>query len=234
MLAAAGSFNPVALGLNLGGLGLSTALGNPFGGTAGRQLSGAQLTSTHAASTSPGAHSPYSGPGQGNGRVGPPRPLCQSFTCLAQNKGDPSTGAMGAGSEPNSPSVPDVPPSFSSPAQAGTVPVVTPPNVGVIEAIIAFLVRLSPLFSDLAVPAVGAPATPIIIPGDSVIPDTSIVNAKGERGTTGKPTGTDNPFKHMRPHPDDASKVRFKHPHTGKMIDKPKPPGFDEWWKSKK
>ena len=86
MLAAAGSFNPVALGLNLGGLGLSTALGNPFGGTTGRHISGAQLTSTHAASTSPGAHSPYSGPGQQSPDLATRPPGTSLF--------DPAAGAL--------------------------------------------------------------------------------------------------------------------------------------------
>jgi hypothetical protein len=67
--------------------------------------------------------------------------------------------------------------------------------------------------------------------GDSVQPD--VVNMKGERGKTAKPEGTDNPFKKMRPHPSDPSKVRMKDPHTGKFVDKPKPAGFDDWWNSR-
>jgi hypothetical protein len=88
-----------------------------------------------------------------------------------------------------------------------------------------------------AIPAapVAAIASPLIIPGDSVQVDTSVVNAtaKGERGTTAKPSGTENPFKHMKPHPSDANRVRWRNPHTGKWIDKPKPPGFDDWWKNR-
>ena len=57
---------------------------------------------------------------------------------------------------------------------------------------------------------------------------------KGERGKTAKPDGTDNPFKKMRPDPDDPSKVIYKDPHTGKPVQKAKPPGFDEWWNSRK
>jgi len=71
---------------------------------------------------------------------------------------------------------------------------------------------------------------------DSEQPTDNIVNAsnKGERGTTAKQSGTDNPFKKMTPHPTDPSKVRFKDPHTGKTIDKPKPPGFDDYWKTRR
>jgi hypothetical protein len=45
---------------------------------------------------------------------------------------------------------------------------------------------------------------------------------------------TNNPFKKMRPDPDDPSKVRYTDPHTGKEGKKAKPPGFDEWWNSRK
>ncbi len=48
----------------------------------------------------------------------------------------------------------------------------------------------------------------------------------GERGWAGSPYGTDNPFKHMKPHPTDPDKVIYKDPQTGKKIVKPKPPGF--------
>lgn len=53
---------------------------------------------------------------------------------------------------------------------------------------------------------------------------------KGERGTTAKPSGTSNPFKHMKPHPTDPGKVIYKDPHTGKTTVKPKPAGFDDYW----
>ncbi|WP_154660992.1 hypothetical protein [Microvirga lotononidis] len=49
---------------------------------------------------------------------------------------------------------------------------------------------------------------------------------KGERGFSGSPNGTDNPFKHLRPHPTDPTKVIYIHPQTGKKIVKPMPPGF--------
>lgn len=52
------------------------------------------------------------------------------------------------------------------------------------------------------------------------------VAGKGERGYSGSPYGTNNPFKHMRPHPSDPSKVIYKDPQTGKKIIKPMPPGF--------
>jgi RHS repeat-associated protein len=52
------------------------------------------------------------------------------------------------------------------------------------------------------------------------------VAGKGERGYSGSPYGTNNPFKHMRPHPTDPSKVIYKDPQTGKKIIKPMPPGF--------
>lgn len=56
---------------------------------------------------------------------------------------------------------------------------------------------------------------------------------KGERGQTAKESGTDNPFKHLKPHPSDPNKVVKKDPHTGKSLNKPKPPGFDDYWKNK-
>ena len=56
---------------------------------------------------------------------------------------------------------------------------------------------------------------------------------KGERGQTGKPGGTADEYKKMKPHPTDPNKVKFKDPHTGKEYDKPKPPGFQPWWDEK-
>ena len=49
---------------------------------------------------------------------------------------------------------------------------------------------------------------------------------KGKRGQAAKPSGTGNPFKHMKPDPNDPTKVLWKDPHTGKWIPKPKPPGY--------
>jgi hypothetical protein len=57
---------------------------------------------------------------------------------------------------------------------------------------------------------------------------------KGERGKTGKPDGTNNPFKKLTPHPDKPNKVIYKDPHTGDKVEIAKPAGFDEWWNSKK
>lgn len=54
-----------------------------------------------------------------------------------------------------------------------------------------------------------------------------------DRGTTGRPDGTSNPFKKLRPDPDDPSKVIYKDPHTGTDKRKAKPPGFDDYWKKK-
>ena len=47
----------------------------------------------------------------------------------------------------------------------------------------------------------------------------------GERNRAASETGTSNPFKHMKPHPTDPTKVIVKDP-NGKKIIKPKPPGF--------
>jgi len=54
-----------------------------------------------------------------------------------------------------------------------------------------------------------------------------------DRGTTGRPDGTDNPFKKLTPDSNDPTKVTYKDPHTGKVKTKAKPPGFDEYWKKK-
>jgi len=54
-----------------------------------------------------------------------------------------------------------------------------------------------------------------------------------DRGTTAKPSGTPNPFKHMKPDPDDPTKVIRTDPHTGKPTRSAKPPGFQEWWDKK-
>ena len=47
---------------------------------------------------------------------------------------------------------------------------------------------------------------------------------KGERGRTAKPEGTNDPWKHYRPHPTDPTKIIFKDPHTGKKIVKNRTP----------
>ncbi len=56
---------------------------------------------------------------------------------------------------------------------------------------------------------------------------------KGERRQTGKAEGTNNPFKKLRPHPKKPDKVLYEDPHTGKLLEKAKPAGFDEYWNSK-
>lgn len=54
-----------------------------------------------------------------------------------------------------------------------------------------------------------------------------LAGRKGERGYTGKASGTKNPYKHMKPHPTKPDKVIVKDPQTGKKVVKPKPPGFN-------
>jgi hypothetical protein len=44
--------------------------------------------------------------------------------------------------------------------------------------------------------------------------------SKGERNHAAKPSGTDNEFKKLRPHPTDPNKVIYKDPHTGKSLEK--------------
>ena len=70
------------------------------------------------------------------------------------------------------------------------------------------------------------PATPIPAPAP-------LQMGRGrDRGRAGSPSGTDNEYKKMTPHPTDPTKVRFK-PESGKAFDKAKPPGFDEYWNKK-
>jgi hypothetical protein len=63
-------------------------------------------------------------------------------------------------------------------------------------------------------------------------PDDVVCAGLGERGKTAKPSGTDNPFKKMKPDPDDPGRVKYKD-ENGKTKWKPKPPGFDDWWQKK-
>lgn len=56
---------------------------------------------------------------------------------------------------------------------------------------------------------------------------------KGERKKTGRPDGTDNEFKKLKPDPNNPNQVVYKDPHTGKPKTKAKPPGFDEYWEKK-
>lgn len=61
---------------------------------------------------------------------------------------------------------------------------------------------------------------------DDIYSDPICSKRKGERGQMHDPEGTDNPWKHYKPHPTDPDKVIFKDPHTGKKIVKPRPPDF--------
>ncbi len=56
---------------------------------------------------------------------------------------------------------------------------------------------------------------------------------KGERNQTAKASGTDNPFKTLKPDPNNQNKVLGKDS-NGKTKSYPKPQGFDEYWTSKK
>jgi hypothetical protein len=55
---------------------------------------------------------------------------------------------------------------------------------------------------------------------------------KGKRGQAATPGGTDNPFKKLKPDPNDSSKVIYKDK-DGKTKTKAKPQGFDDYWKNK-
>ena len=55
---------------------------------------------------------------------------------------------------------------------------------------------------------------------------------KGERGQTAKPSGTDNPFKKMKPDPSNSKRVIMKDA-NGKTKSVSKPEGFDEYWSKK-
>jgi RHS repeat-associated protein len=70
-------------------------------------------------------------------------------------------------------------------------------------------------------------------PGDDAPSTATPMSSPGERNRTAKPSGTENPFKHMKPHPTDPKKVQTKDK-DGKKVDKPKPQGFDDYWNSKK
>jgi RHS repeat-associated protein len=61
-----------------------------------------------------------------------------------------------------------------------------------------------------------------------------LMRSSGERGQTGSSSGTDSPFKKMKPHPTDPNKVIEEKNQTGKKIEKLKPEGFDDYWKNKR
>ncbi len=56
---------------------------------------------------------------------------------------------------------------------------------------------------------------------------------KGERGFTSSPKGTNNPFKKMKPDPNNPKKIQMKDV-NGKTVTKEKPEGFDEYWNNKR
>jgi RHS repeat-associated protein len=58
-------------------------------------------------------------------------------------------------------------------------------------------------------------------------------NRKGERNQTSKPSGSDNPFKKMKPDPKNDKRVLMKDS-NGKEKSLAKPEGFDDYWKNKK
>lgn len=49
---------------------------------------------------------------------------------------------------------------------------------------------------------------------------------KGERGQAKSASGTDNPFKKLKPDPNKPGNVLEKNSHTGKTVSKPAPPGY--------
>jgi hypothetical protein len=65
------------------------------------------------------------------------------------------------------------------------------------------------------------------------LPAEMAAGVRGERRQAAKPSGTNNEFKKMKPHPTKTDKVLYRDPHTGKEVEKPKPPGFDDWWKTR-
>jgi len=57
---------------------------------------------------------------------------------------------------------------------------------------------------------------------------------RGERRWASQPSGTPSPFKYLRPHPTDPTKVIYTDPRTGKDVVKAKPPGYDDQKKKPK
>lgn len=55
---------------------------------------------------------------------------------------------------------------------------------------------------------------------------------KGERNRAGKASGTDNPFKKLKPDPNRAGNVILKDA-NGKTVSKKAPEGFWEYWNKK-
>ncbi|MBK8336628.1 MAG: hypothetical protein IPL03_08525 [Sterolibacteriaceae bacterium] len=59
------------------------------------------------------------------------------------------------------------------------------------------------------------------------------LSPRGERGQTGSASGTNSPFKKLRPDPNKPGSVLDKDNQTGKEVSKKPPPGFEEWWNKK-
>jgi hypothetical protein len=57
-------------------------------------------------------------------------------------------------------------------------------------------------------------------------------SGKGERGQTSNPDGTNNPFKKMKPDPNNDNFVIYKDA-DGKTKRKPRTKEFDEYWNNK-
>ena len=72
------------------------------------------------------------------------------------------------------------------------------------------------------------PTTPPSTSGSCPAGPTTLEMGRGQRdrGQTAKEDGTDNPWKHYRPHPTNPTKIVTKDA-NGKKVTKDKPPGFD-------
>jgi hypothetical protein len=52
------------------------------------------------------------------------------------------------------------------------------------------------------------------------------IQGKGERGYTKSASGTNNPYKHLKPDPNKPGNVLEKNTHTGKWVSKKAPEGY--------
>lgn len=82
----------------------------------------------------------------------------------------------------------------------------------------------------------------VVIPGMKKIDDSGIkvpvdvlgglrvnfAQNRGERGFTRNPSGTDNPYKHVKPDTKKPGNVVYKHPQSGKKVSRPATPGEKE------
>ncbi len=64
----------------------------------------------------------------------------------------------------------------------------------------------------------------VVLTRKSSSTNTTLGNRKGERGFSGKPSGTNNPYKHIKPDPSKPGNVIYKHPQTGKKVSRPATP----------